>query len=93
MHYECRNQNYQYQNQKCLKFGRLVQKRTVAGRGHANCATCHVEMKAIKPPSKRDYSKVLRRASNTISSGVKPTARKKVDGKKGPNKRRISKAF
>jgi hypothetical protein len=93
MHYECRNPHYQYRNNECPKFGRLVQKRTVIRRRHANCETCDVEMKAIEPTSKRDDSKVLRRASNTIGSGVKPTARKKVGGNKGPNKRWISKAF
>jgi hypothetical protein len=91
MHYECWNQNYQYQKKKCPKFGRLVQKRTVIRRGYANCETCLAEMKAIEPPSKRDYSKVLRRVSNTSGSGAKLAVRKKSNGKKVRSKRWISK--
>jgi hypothetical protein len=92
MHYECRNLNHLNQKKPCPKFGKLVQRRTVAKKG-LYCEECSVEMRPISPPSKRGLSKHVRRI-NTSSGSGKPTARKKSGtGKKGTRKWVSSKHF
>jgi hypothetical protein len=85
MHYECRNN-------ECPKFRTLVKTRTAANYGY-ECRICYEKLKAIWPPTKRDYSKVLRIVNNSSGAGGKFSVRKKSARKRGSNKLIISKNF
>ena len=89
MHYECRNQNYRFRDNKCPKFGKLVQTKTAANFGY-ECRNCNNKLKCVSPPEKRD-SKAVRKISGMGISGRKPPIRKKSNRKRSPNKRAISK--
>ena len=91
MHYECRNRDYMYTNNPCPKFGKWVRRRTVANNGNENCERCGERMRAIRPLSKPDSSKTLRRINTPSGLAGKSSVRKKSARKKGPRKLVISK--
>jgi hypothetical protein len=92
MHYECRNGNYQYPNQKCPKFARVVRKKTVDKRGSTECERCFAEMKTYGPPSKHYLLKELRRPK-IQNARAKQQRRKRSGIKNQRSKLRVSKIF
>jgi len=88
MHYECQNQNYQFRNNECPKFRKLVQTKTAANHGY-ECHICFEKLKAIQPPSKPHGMKVSGRGSISRYKPVTPkSGSRKRTGKRVAYKRR-----